>query len=118
MKKTLLAAALAALAVFGTAASGAFAADTAPLADRHAQMGVKCEQCHGTKSVAPGSRPSNEACFACHKDYATLAQRTEKLNPNPHKTHLGNVRCADCHSGHGQSRLMCNDCHKFDLKVK
>ncbi len=117
MKKIMLAA-LAALSMFGVAASSAYAADGAALADRHAKMGVKCEQCHATKSVAPGARPTNDACFACHKDYATLAKRTEKLDPNPHKTHLGNVRCADCHSGHGQSRLMCNDCHKFDLKVK
>lgn len=114
MKKTMLAA-LTALALM---TSAAFAADAPALADRHAKLGVKCEQCHAIKTPAAEAKVKNEACFACHQNYAELAKRTNKLDPNPHKTHLGNVRCSDCHSGHAQARLMCNDCHKFDLKVK
>lgn len=114
MRKTMLAA----LAAFALMTSAAFAADAPALADRHAKLGVKCEQCHGTKAPAAEAKVKNEACFACHQNYDALAKRTAKLDPNPHKTHLGNVRCSDCHSGHAQSRLTCNDCHKFDLKVK
>lgn len=115
MRNTMLAA-LAAIALLGS--SAVFSADAPALADRHAKMRVKCEQCHAVKTPAAGTRPKNEACLACHQSYEALAAKTAKLDPNPHKSHLGNVRCADCHSGHAQSRLMCNDCHKFDLKVK
>ncbi len=116
MKKTTLAA-FAAM-IFAAVSTSALAAGTSALADRHAQFGLKCEQCHGTAAPAAESKVKNDACFACHSNYDTLAKRTEKLEPNPHRTHLGNVRCSDCHSGHGEARLMCNDCHKFDLRVK
>ena len=114
MKTTMLAA----LTAFALMTSAAFAADDAFLADRHAKLGLKCEQCHSVQTPTPESKVRNQSCLACHQSYDALAQKTEKLDPNPHKTHLGNVRCSDCHSGHAQARLMCNDCHKFDLKVK
>lgn len=114
MKTTMLAA----LTAIALMTSAAFAADAPTLADRHAKLGLKCEQCHAVPIPQPESKVKNQACLACHQSYDALAQKTEKLDPNPHKTHLGNVRCSDCHSGHGQARLMCNDCHKFDLKVK
>lgn len=100
------------------ASASTSATSATALAERHVKMGVNCEQCHQTKLPQEGAKVKNQTCLACHQSYDVLAKRTEKLNPNPHKTHLGNVRCSDCHSGHGQSRLMCNDCHKFDLKVK
>jgi hypothetical protein len=116
MKKTILSAFAAIIGL--SVSAGVFAADAPALADRHAQLGVKCEQCHKTAQPAEGAKVKNEACFECHENYESLAKKTEKLDPNPHKTHLGNVRCSDCHKGHSESVLMCNDCHKFDLKVK
>lgn len=116
MKKTILSACMA--MVCAAVSTGSFAADAAPLADRHAKFGLKCEQCHQTSKPAAEAKVKNESCFACHQSYDALAKKTVKLDPNPHKTHLGNVRCSDCHSGHSQAKLMCNDCHKFDLKVK
>ena len=108
----------AAVAVFGMTASLSMAANGNFLANRHAQMGVKCEQCHKAKMPKAGAKVKNERCLACHQSYEALAERTKALNPNPHKTHLGNVRCTDCHAGHQQGKLMCNDCHKFNLTVK
>lgn len=114
MKTTMLAA----VTAFALMTSSTFAADVSVLADRHAKLGVKCEQCHSVQMPAAGAKVKNQSCLTCHQSYDALAKKTEKLNPNPHRTHLGNVRCSDCHSGHVQARLMCNDCHKFDLKVK
>lgn len=109
---TLLAAAL-----FGTVVS-AHAADDKALADRHAGYGAACQSCHKDAAPKAGAKVANEACFVCHQNYDALAKRTAKLDPNPHYTHLGNVRCSDCHSGHASSKLMCNDCHNFSLTVK
>ena len=116
MRKSLIVAAVA--AVLGLAASVTMAAGSDVLANRHAQMGVKCEQCHKVKAPKAGAKVKNEQCLACHQSYDALAKRTKGLSPNPHKTHLGNVRCTDCHSGHQAGKLMCNDCHKFNLTVK
>lgn len=106
------------LSLLGCLVTTSFAAESQSLADRHAKMNVTCVQCHGVKTPATGAKVGTEACLKCHGSYEALAQKTKGLEPNPHKTHLGNVRCSDCHSGHQESKLMCNDCHKFDLKVK
>lgn len=103
------------IAAFAIGLSGV--ANAASLADRHANYGAECTACHADKTPEEGTRVSNEKCLACHESYAKVAERTAKVSPNPHDTHLGNVRCTDCHSGHAQPKLMCNDCHKFDLKT-
>lgn len=86
------------------------------LADQHANAGVKCEACHGAKKPAEGAAVPLAARTKCHGSYEALAEKTRKLDPNPHRTHQGDVRCSDCHRGHQKSVLMCNDCHRFDLK--
>ena len=88
----------------------------APLADLHAKASVTCEKCHATKTPAEGAAVGIAACAKCHGSYEALAGKTKGVDPNPHLTHQGNVRCSDCHWGHQKSVLMCNDCHKFDLK--
>ena len=75
MRKTMLAA----LAAFALMTSAAFAADAPALADRHAKLGVKCEQCHGTKAPAAEAKVKNEACFACHQNYDALNLCLETL---------------------------------------
>jgi hypothetical protein len=85
--------------------------------DTHVKMGLSCTVCHGDKS--PQQRPEKEACLTCHKSYGEVAAKTKGLEPNPHESHQGEVTCSDCHSAHGTSRLMCNDCHKFtNFKMK
>ena len=92
-------------------------ANAATLADRHASYGAKCESCHVVKTPEEGARVKNEQCLACHGSYEQLAEKTAKVTPNPHDSHLGKVRCSDCHVGHADPKLMCNDCHKFNLKT-
>ena len=115
MNKVLIAALAASL---GLAAVSAYAADAPVLAERHVQRGATCVQCHAGTAPQAGAKVKVDDCLKCHQSYDVLADRTAKVNPNPHKTHLGNVRCSDCHSGHAQPKVMCNNCHKFDLKVK
>ena len=85
-------------------------------ADRHVAKGMTCETCHKDGTPAPGARVSKDTCKSCHNP-ADLAKKTEKLEPNPHYNHLGDVSCVECHKGHQPSTLMCNDCHKFNLKT-
>ncbi len=79
--------------------------------DIHGKLGVSCKDCHGDTSQP--QVPEREICLKCHKSYAAVAERTEKLKPNPHASHDGWVACTNCHSTHGTSRLYCNGCHNF-----
>ncbi len=96
-------------------ASNAMAADPM-LADRHVARGVACASCHKTAPTA-GAVVKKDTCKACHSPEG-LAERTAKVEPNPHFNHLGDVSCTDCHKGHQAPQVMCNDCHKFNLKTK
>jgi hypothetical protein len=85
--------------------------------DIHDKLGVSCKDCHGDKN--PPQVTERETCLKCHKSYATVAGRTDKLKPNPHASHDGDVACANCHSTHGTSKLYCNGCHNFtNFKMK
>jgi hypothetical protein len=85
------------------------------LKHRHAKFHVPCAACHGPdQSIAV---PTQEACFQCHGSYAEVAELTKKSVPNPHHSHMGEVSCDQCHSEHGDSRLSCNQCHVFEMKV-
>ena len=84
--------------------------------DAHGKMGLSCTVCHGD---SPSQPPETEACLTCHKSYEDVAVRTQALKPNPHDSHMGEVPCSHCHSTHGTSRLMCNDCHSLtNFKIK
>jgi len=50
-------------------------------------------------------------CTKCHGDQAKVAEKTIKVIPNPHESHLGNVKCGLCHHGHKQSEDYCSTCH-------
>lgn len=92
------------------------AADNAMLAERHAKRGVACTSCH-VKS--PNDKPTMTQCLACHGgSYENLAKKTDESDINPHATHMGESECSECHSGHKQPRLVCDNCHEFtDIKV-
>jgi hypothetical protein len=85
--------------------------------DIHGKLGMSCKDCHGDKSLP--QVPERETCLKCHKSYAAVAERTDKLKPNPHASHDGDVACTNCHSTHGTPRLYCNGCHEFtSFKMK
>jgi hypothetical protein len=114
--KTVMIVILAIISLFMFSVAG-IAQQKQEIKDVHGKLGVSCKDCHGDKS--PPQVPKRETCLTCHKSYAAVAERTEKLKPNPHASHDGWVACTDCHSTHGTSRLYCNGCHNFtNFKMK
>jgi hypothetical protein len=83
---------------------------------RHADKNVGCAGCHG--ATLPRKRVGNDGCLACHTSYEAVAQKTKHAEPNPHDSHVGEVRCTLCHRGHAAPVLYCNQCHSFELKTK
>ncbi len=81
------------------------------LADKHKVAGIGCDGCH--KENPPKEHVPTLVCNKCHGDQAKLAERTQKVIPNPHDSHLGNVECGLCHHGHKQSEDYCSTCHDF-----
>jgi len=62
---------------------------------------------------------TKQQCMRCHGSYAELAKKTASLNVNPHRSHLGEVDCVQCHKPtQAKPELMCNSCHKFKLEKK
>ena len=82
----------------------------------HANKEIKCEQCHADKPKE--QRVPMETCVGCHGDYQKLAEATKGMKPNPHDSHLGEIRCTLCHNVHKEFKLYCNSCHQFDLGSK
>lgn len=82
---------------------------------KHANQGVTCALCHGT--YFPQGRASMEQCLGCHGSYEHVATLTEDVDPNPHRSHLGEVRCTLCHRAHEESVFYCNECHVFQLEM-
>ncbi len=106
-------------AAFASASSLACAQD---LATFHGKLGG-CVACHGTNEVKPASIPDDEIalngkCMTCHGDYKKLANKEKHFDP--HASHLSDrspINCTVCHTGHAKPKLVCNDCHTFDLKM-
>ncbi len=84
------------------------------LAGRHTATGMDCAACH---KGSPEKKPSMTVCLECHGPYDKLAAKGEKLEPNPHMSHLGELECDNCHHGHKPSTDYCAQCHAFGLKV-
>ena len=108
--KTLLAVSLFAL---GFATSVSATTPAVPAKGPHAAL--PCTTCHSNESF---KTPTKETCFQCHGSYEKIAARTAKMTPNPHSSHRGEKDCSACHSMHSKSRLECNDCHNFAIKMK
>ncbi len=84
------------------------------LADRHKAAGLACQSCHGTAAFA---QPVAEAtCVRCHGGYAELAAKT-LMEPNPHRSHMGELACSTCHHIHKPSTSYCDQCHSFGMEV-
>ncbi|MBI4786013.1 MAG: cytochrome c3 family protein [Chloroflexi bacterium] len=85
---------------------------TSPYLDgKHAAKGMGCDTCH--KTMPPTAVPEVQTCLTCHSgSYTALAEKTQKVNPNPHKSHEGQTPCADCHRGHEPFVYKCGTpCH-------
>ena len=106
MKKIL---SIALAAAMGLAMSLNAAAADKTLAERHAGVWPKSTDGFVTKGQ----------CLKCHGSYDALAQKTASLEPNPHKSHMGAVNCEECHRADAaRPAMMCNQCHKFEVKAK
>ena len=92
-----------------------WATENAFLADKHKSAGIGCEGCH--KEAPPKKNVPTSVCLQCHGDNSKLAEKTEKLSPNPHDSHLGEIDCDKCHHSHKQSGDYCGSCHSFKFKV-
>jgi hypothetical protein len=85
------------------------------LADKHNSASIACEDCH--KESPPKEQVPTAICNKCHGELAKIAERTKKVIPNPHESHLGNVKCELCHHAHKPSEDYCSNCHEFEYKV-
>jgi len=87
-----------------------------PLLAKHASAGIGCPQCHQEK---PPAKPvQTSTCLGCHGPYTALADKTDKLEANPHQSHNGELDCAKCHHVHKASENYCIQCHtQYDFKV-
>ncbi len=89
-----------------------FAADIFT-SDKHINVGLDCDSCHGAAKVAAGAEVGTAKCLSCHGSYEKLAKRTEGMNPNPHTNpHYGDLDCNVCHHGHRADENYCATCHK------
>jgi hypothetical protein len=115
-RKTLMCGVSAALLLAAWCLVGSLSAAQGPLlGDKHKTAGIGCSGCHTEnppREIAPTA-----ACLGCHGDFAAVAARTGKLDPNPHGSHLGQVNCEKCHHGHKVSENFCATCHAIDLTV-
>lgn len=83
------------------------------LIDKHIAAKVGCGQCHTAGVSVP---PAAVTCLSCHGGtYQKLAESTANDTPNPHESHQGEIRCAECHHVHKASVTLCNKCHTFDM---
>lgn len=85
------------------------------LADQHTSKGMVCSSCH---QGANQKDVETKTCQSCHGDYDKLVKLTDKLEINPHESHLGEPDCKDCHHGHKQSSPACKQCHDFSIPMK
>lgn len=99
----------------------------------HNQANVECKECHDypvTAEVKSGInfvfgnylvgstgelvqvKYDNEMCLKCHISYDHVAESTDNLKRNPHKSHHGELACNTCHVSHGEQIDYCSTCHE------
>ncbi len=77
---------------------------------KHISKGLTCQSCH--TPFPPQGVPDSKVCLSCHGGtYSDLAAKTSKLDPNPHKSHLGEEPCTSCHYSHEPFVYLCHTCH-------
>ncbi|GIU33038.1 hypothetical protein TUM4644_33520 [Shewanella colwelliana] len=89
------------------------------LGKSHGDVGLSCKDCHdnGTPKIPKGTAKINlgdKFCLNCHDADEVNNKVVFKYKGHevfPHSQHLGDMQCADCHSMHQESTLMCAECH-------
>ncbi|MBA4282430.1 cytochrome c3 family protein [Ralstonia sp.] len=71
----------------------------------------------GYKTLQGISASAAEVCLGCHESTRQLQSLTVEVVPNPHHSHMGEVKCTNCRSEHAEPRLSCNQCHVFEMRV-
>lgn len=98
------------------------AAESVYLDARHVSKDVTCAGCHGKDLPKAGNTVENPQCLECHGPVDKLVAKTAPKDfpdRNPHESHLGEIGCTVCHSGHAESKVYCLGCHpKFEMKFK
>ena len=95
----------------------------------HAAEGIKCEEGHATNNVVDGclSGHANSDGYYKGEQLDSKGNGIEKEYPESGKTkmaamhdsHGGEIRCTVCHTSHEEpGMLYCNNCHRFDVKIK
>ncbi len=101
---------------------------SANLDNVHYQAGVQCKQCHDYPIPAeiksgflyltgnyedplPKINVENDMCLQCHISYEHVANSTDYLVKNPHRSHNGEMKCSTCHVSHGEQIDYCGQCH-------
>ncbi|WP_345881010.1 flavocytochrome c [Shewanella algae] len=84
----------------------------AGLAEHHIkQAGADCQSCHSQPiEVKDNEARENQACISCHGSLQELAQQA-KQPLSPHHSHLIDLSCTSCHSGHKEPVMVCQTCH-------
>jgi fumarate reductase flavoprotein subunit len=85
------------------------------LLDKHTKADIECKACHGT--TEPPKAVGMDVCISCHGAYEQLAEKTKKVAPNPHDSHLGEAECSTCHHIHKPSEDGCRACHEWGYKT-
>lgn len=102
---------IAALVAAMSLSSAVSAAEHGFLAERHVSRGVKCDACHA--SMPPKADVKSDRCEGCHGSLAKVAEKTDSGDINPHASHVEEAQCLECHKGHRQPQLLCDQCHEF-----
>jgi hypothetical protein len=96
----------------------------------HAQAGVQCKECHsdydipaeiesGIKFITgnydkdfPRRKFEDTVCTQCHISLDYVADQTDYLVRNPHRSHNPDLACRTCHVSHGEQNDYCSTCHE------
>lgn len=84
------------------------------LLERHLPAGVGCASCHGEGQ--PTADVPEAVCTGCHGTQEELAARIP-FEPNPHRSHMGEVPCTTCHKIHTEQVNLCESCHSFGMTM-
>lgn len=83
------------------------------LAGVHTKKGLDCAACHTTNVISDSETEINKQCAICHGSLEQMGTKTSSQTPNPHKSHIGQMQCTACHSGHVPGVAYCTNCHDF-----
>ncbi len=84
------------------------------LGQAHGAAGLDCNTCHKDLKKISKSELNDALCQGCHdinEVNKKVVFKHHGKDVTPHKQHVGDVACVDCHSMHDKSRISCQECH-------